>query len=229
MATPRLRRKFRLKPIFSKTEEPTGQKTQPVAPSPNVAQNLTHKQITPPNVLEVLKSASLVNSDSRKTVSKTVTSFSLKSLANSDDAIKNVKETHNQEHVETVPSTRVDVAKHITREELVAAWRTFAENLPHSDIAISQRLVIIEPNLISNTEFEVVAENPTVEKLLNSLSQRIVPFIKQQMNCSELKMSVKLRDVADRPVMLSLGEQFAQMRTDNPAFAKLAENLNLVL
>lgn len=175
------------------------------------------------------KSVPLASSDASKQVQRTVSSFSFKSLANLDDSVLVVKEDVSSNKYETAVSAPAAVKKTVSLEELVIAWKLFAQNLPHNEVALAQRLEMIEPLLVSENEFEVVAENPTVEKLLNSLSLRIVQFLQKQINCPELKMSVRLRDVAERPAMLSRNEQFIQMKANNPAFAKLADNLNLVL
>lgn len=129
------------------------------------------------------------------------------------------------------PEGEVDTnsIKDITPNELIVAWRTFAQSMPHEEKAMSERLDEIRPRMISKTEFEVIAENPTVRDAIKTLSHRIEMFMRQNLSHSCLTMKVVMRELSDRPIILSKPEQIKKMKEYNHAFAFLEKELGLTL
>ena len=94
---------------------------------------------------------------------------------------------------------------------------------------MSQRLDKLTPNIISNNEFEIIAENPTIGNDIHALIPRITTFLREQLEFPSLKMSVKVRELSEQPRILSPREQFKQMQMDNKAFEQLVTELQLSL
>lgn len=152
--------------------------------------------------------------------------FSIKQAAISD------KETPSDVVSEETPETVAQPdgkVKEINATDLVVAWRTFAQQMPHEEIAMAQRLDQMEPKMVSDFEFEVVAENPVVAHSIRMLTPRIQPFMQKKLGVPSLKMIITQREADDQVRMLSLPEQFHEMRAMSPAFDKLVEELELGL
>lgn len=149
-----------------------------------------------------------------------------------------IKHTKDEQTSPTLPTMDSDATKSnaaaesnktINQFDLTVAWRTFAQNMPHEEKAMSQRMDQMEPNLISQEEFEVIAENPTMLNQLKGLTHRVEPFLQSMLHHPHIKMKVTMRDLEDRPVVLSKHEQIGKMREENHAFAKLEKYFALSL
>lgn len=155
-----------------------------------------------------------------------VSRFSIKQAATSEAGTST--DVVSEDVAESVVQTGGQVKK-IDAIELVVAWRTFAQQMPHEETAMSQRLDQMEPKMISDFEFEVIAENPVVAESIRSLAPRIQTFLQQKLGVPFLKMIITQRKPDEHVRMLTLAEQFNEMRTMSPAFEKLVKELELGL
>ncbi len=151
--------------------------------------------------------------------------FSIKNIVHSD---KNVTESGTVTNQDVTLAT-AGTGLRVDQVGLIIAWRTFVKNLPTEEIGVAQRLTQIEPTLISDDEFEVVAENPNIEDTLHSLFQRILHFMRSQLDCPALKMTIRLRELSDKPRILSKREQIDEMKRLNPAMSMLLNEFDLIL
>lgn len=129
---------------------------------------------------------------------------------------------------ESIPLNDAQPAE-INPTDLIVAWRTFAQNMPHEEKAMSQRMDQLEPKMISKDEFEVLVENPTVLDQMKGLMHRIIPSMRKQLSHPTLKMKVSMRELSDAPLVLSRQDQIKLMREHNNAFVRLEREFALTL
>lgn len=126
----------------------------------------------------------------------------------------------------------MDISAHnaeINPTDLIVAWRTFAQNMPHEYKAMSQRMDQLEPKIISQNEFEIIVENPTILGHMKSMSPRIVAFLRSQLSHPTLQMRVTMRELDEAPLILSKPEQVKLMRDRSKAFERLEREFALTL
>jgi DNA polymerase-3 subunit gamma/tau len=119
--------------------------------------------------------------------------------------------------------------KPIDSTSLLTAWRDFAHNLPREETAMANRLKDLEPTLLSEEHFEVVANNEIVEKELNAMVPRILQSMRAALCNGSLEMTVRMRRQEDKQRAYNRREQFALMCDVNKALLKLKEEFDLEL
>lgn len=119
--------------------------------------------------------------------------------------------------------------KPVDHNELVVAWKEFAGELPQNDTAMANRMTAIQPKLIGEAAFEVVVQNPTVQEQFQTMSPRILDYLRNRLQNSNLSMTVRVAEVVERPKILSKVEQLNLMCKENPALKKLCEEFGLGL
>lgn len=207
----------RLKPVFSVATPSVAQEQAPAV-----------KEIkSQPKANTVAESQKVTIPDIPETKPQPVRSggFSIKNIVHTENNVTEPKLVASQEGT----SSYVETGLNVDQVGLIVAWRTFIKNLPVEETGVAQRLNQIEPKLIGDSEFEVVAENPNIEDILHSLVQRIVKFMQVQLNCPALKMTIRLRELSDKPRVLSKPEQIAEMKHQNPALGMLLKEFDLTL
>ena len=91
------------------------------------------------------------------------------------------------------------------------------------------RLANLTPDLISDTSFEVVADNPTVLQDLNKYKRRIEEHLRQKLHNSHVEMILRERQEEDHRKAYSPVEQVQQMCDRNPAMRLLLQEFGLTL
>ena len=114
-------------------------------------------------------------------------------------------------------------------EALTIAWREFIQALPHDEIAMQNRMDNLEPTLIDDNTFEVIADNPTFEQELKQYKTRVENFLHQRLKNSHIRMAVRLREASDKKKIFSRAEIFADMLSKSEPLMKMKEQFGLEL
>lgn len=131
---------------------------------------------------------------------------------------------------QAVPTPKAaDTHQPLTSENLIIAWKTFLAALPHEQKAQAKRLEGVKPTLLSNTTFEIAADNPSMETMLHELRAGIESYMRQTFAMPDLAMDIRRRTESETPKFLNKQEQYAEMQRQNPALAQLADKLRLSL
>ena len=211
-----------LKPIFKlsvKNSAPATAATQHVATASAPTRSQATSASTMTNKAPVASSIS-----NTKTSGFSITA-SIR-LTREDGTKKTIDQTKGSTPVE--PS---HIDKPLDSQQLSMAWISFAKTLPQQETALAQRLLDLESNLniTSSNNFEVLANNPSVEEQLKNSRSAIEQYLRQKLDNNSINMSVRLREVKERPRAYSRQEQFKNMCNMNPSLLKLRERLNLDL
>ncbi|MCQ2076559.1 MAG: hypothetical protein MJZ20_05930 [Bacteroidaceae bacterium] len=117
--------------------------------------------------------------------------------------------------------------KIIQPEDLIIAWRMFAKQLPKEEIAIANRFDKMIPELTADNIFEIVAENPSIEDILHAKAIQFLPFMRKQLSCPGLNVSIRLRELVEKTKILTKREQLNKMKEENFALIKLINEFSL--
>jgi len=113
-----------------------------------------------------------------------------------------------------------------THEELEIAWQQFAETIPKEG-RMTSFILTTRPELISATVFELTVSNIFQEKELIRLQPDIVEFIKQKLQNSSIRMSVKVAEETEVQRANSPEDRYKILADQNPALDKLKNGLGL--
>ncbi len=123
----------------------------------------------------------------------------------------------------------VEMNKPVDELSLRTAWRSFAHDLPHEEIAMQNRLDNIEPTLLDEYNFEVIADNPSLQTQLNAYVPRIDSYLRQRLQNSKIHMNVRLREASDKKKYFSRTEILNIMLEQSEGLRKLKEEFQLEL
>lgn len=113
-----------------------------------------------------------------------------------------------------------------TDEELESAWRQFANTIPDQG-RIRSFILTNNPQLNSETEFEVTVSNTLQEKELKRIQPEILSFLHSQLKNSSVKMSIKIMEETEKQRANTPEERFRIMAGQNSALNTLRSGLNL--
>jgi DNA polymerase-3 subunit gamma/tau len=120
--------------------------------------------------------------------------------------------------------------KAVDETSLIVAWREFAKNLPQEDTAMSHQMDNMEPMLQDGGKtFLVIVENPSVQRELTKMQPRIETYLHEKLQNNSLKMTIRLREVAEKRRAYSRLEIFNEMLEKSDALRKLKEEFELEL
>lgn len=163
----------------------------------------------------------------QQTVRRGITSFSIKAAM--QQAVASQEEANKVEQVKVQePEQRKD-NKPVKPLDIILAWRQYVHELPEDEVALKLRLDNIEPKMLDESNFEVVADNKIMEEQLNGLIIQIEPFVHERLHNYSLKMHVRLRDISDKKKFLSRGEVYRMLLEKHEPLRKLKERFNLEL
>ncbi len=113
-----------------------------------------------------------------------------------------------------------------TQDDLQKAWAELAKTLV-DEARMTAFMQSNRPELISNTEFRILVTNELQEKELKRLKPTILNFLKTALKNSNIKMSIQIQE--DRSVQKGRTpeEKYKIMAEENPALAKLRNDLQL--
>lgn len=120
--------------------------------------------------------------------------------------------------------------KAVDETSLIVAWREFAKNLPQEDTAMSHQMDNMEPMLQDGGKtFLVIVENPSVQRELTKMQPRIETYLHEKLQNNSLKMTIRLREVAEKRRAYSRLEILNEMLEKSDALRKLKEEFELEL
>jgi len=120
--------------------------------------------------------------------------------------------------------------KPVDEISLIREWRTFAQTLPKEERGLAMHMDHMEPKLFDDhLTFEVLADNPTIENHLKKYTPQIEKFLRSKLHNSNIKMSVRMREMVERPKIYNKVEQLNIMCQQSEVLQKLRKALELEL
>ncbi|MDL2289885.1 DNA polymerase III subunit gamma/tau [Paludibacteraceae bacterium OttesenSCG-928-F17] len=115
-----------------------------------------------------------------------------------------------------------------TENELQKIWLSFTETIPENVRLVSFMKTNL-PRIIQEDTFEVTVSNVLQEKELLASKQEILAFLRGKLKNSSIAMTIKMSEANEDYKILTTEDKYKMMIAQNPALAKLRNNLGLEL
>lgn len=202
-------------PIFSKQESaPVGNVP---SPSNTVQRPLqTHLVATPREPLHTTPTTQVKES--------TPKSLNIGGLGVSISALGQKKEKVEERHEMTIEVLN----DRFTPLQLINEWKAYAEEITEEH-HLKNTMLNCLPNLIANTVFEVVVNNPVQEQRLMDSGMDILSRLRVQLRNTHLKMEIRISEDNEKKLAFTPAEKFNLMMEENESLRKLKDEFGLEL
>jgi len=139
----------------------------------------------------------------------------------------NSSNTTSEEISEKKVTPEIIQNENFTDENLVKAWKDFAETLSEEEIRMKTFIQNTEPQRLSETDFEVSVANTLQEKELKKLQPQILSYLQNQLKNSTIQMKIKLMKKTESQKPKNPEERYKTMAEQNPAITVLKNGLQL--
>lgn len=207
-------------PIFSKQEQPvqvaaptTNQR--PTAQSPQPAQQPPVQQRVTPSV--AAKEPTVSVEPAKTTLNAGGFGVSISAFGKKKD-----EET-----------TKADITIEVLNDrftplQLINEWKAYAENLTE-ELHLRNTMINCLPNLIANTVFEVIVNNPVQEQRLLEYQMDILSRLRAQLRNTHLRMEVRISENNEKKLAFTPAEKFNLMMEENESLRRLKDEFGLEL
>ncbi|GAB6119110.1 DNA polymerase III subunit gamma/tau [Dysgonomonas termitidis] len=112
--------------------------------------------------------------------------------------------------------------------QLINEWKAFAEALTEEH-HLKNTMLNCLPNLIENTLFEVVVNNPVQEQRLLEHRMDILVKLRTQLRNTHIKMQVRISEDNEKKLAFTPAEKFNLMMEENESLRRLKDEFGLEL
>lgn len=152
-----------------------------------------------------------------------VSSFSLRQAPKGPDENK-------QESVVAKATQQTETAdKPFNENELIVAWRSFANQLTPDEVAMTKQMNNIEPALKDDFNVCVTVDNPIQLDNLTKYIPLIEEYLKKELSNSKIKISTRISEATERKKVYTPYEQMNNIMKQNSVFKKLKDAFSLEL
>ena len=132
--------------------------------------------------------------------------------------------------VETVEEENDDGQRsEFSEEQLVTQWIAMCNRMPQQMTAIAARMKNIVPKITSFPNVEVVVDNQLLLDNIQKIKGRIVSTLAIALRNSAITLNLRLASPDEIKRIPTNRERFDELKTNNKAFEKLSELLELEL
>ena len=203
-----------LKPIFAKLAA----KSQTAAGSSVVApQTAATPAPQPQHVAAPTPTATKANLSEPKVILRKV-SFKRFGGKTAEKTDNNIQET---------PVEEITTNKPLEEISLQENWFAYVNSLPREQMAIAQRMRMLQPVITGPSSVEITVNSPQVINELNNLKADLEHYLRQRLQNSELSFSFELakQEVVQR--IYSKQEHLLELEKMNPSIKSLIKELEL--
>ena len=205
-------------PIFSKQESvPT---TNVPAPPTNEQKPLQSQPVAPPKQSVYTASAT----PATQVKESTPKPLNIGGLGVSISALGQKKEQVEERHEMTIEVLN----ERFTPLQLINEWKAYAEDITEEH-HLKNTMLNCLPNLIANTVFEVVVNNPVQEQRLMNSGMDILSRLRANLKNTHLKMEIRISEDNEKKLAFTPAEKFNLMMAENESLRKLKDEFGLEL
>lgn len=154
----------------------------------------------------------------KKTVSFGAVGVSLNSLGRPQEAAK--EESH---------LAKGNEKERFSQEQLQKAWQQCIQNTRSEEVILKQTMLQSSPVLLSETEFEVVVNNPGQRDRLDTHATDILSFIRKSLRNFSIVMQIRISENNEKKLAFTVEERFKLMAEQNPEILRLKDVFDLDL
>ncbi|MDR1504697.1 MAG: DNA polymerase III subunit gamma/tau [Prevotella sp.] len=204
-------------PIFSQQEAKQTPQTNQTAPQPQNSRPATAAAPITRNIPSTPQPASST------TTTSTPKPMSVGGLGISISAFGQKKEEEAKVEVKVE-----SLNERFTPLQLINEWKAFAEALTEEH-HLKNTMLNCLPNLIENTLFEVVVNNPVQEQRLLEHRMDILIKLRTQLRNTHIKMQVRISEDNEKKLAFTPAEKFNLMMEENESLRRLKDEFGLEL
>ncbi len=114
-------------------------------------------------------------------------------------------------------------------EELAAAWRLYAKQIPSEKILLQTTLqsCVSSLKLYNNWEIEAMVDTPHQIEELEKEKVDLLTHLSQTLKNGKIQLHFRISDNGENKNSMTLQDLFSDVLKKNPAFAKLSSILGL--
>ena len=205
-----------LKPIF--TEQAA--KSQTAASTPVVASQNVAKAAPQPQQAAANTFTPSVPKDSSNQSKVILRKVSFKHFGS-----KSTDNTETKEQKLTSEETAIN--KPIEEISLKENWFAYVNSLPREQMAIAQRMRMLQPVITGPSSVEVTVNSPQIINELNELKAELEKFLRPRLQNSELSFTFQLAEEETVKRTYSKQEYLQELENRNPSLTNLIKELQL--
>lgn len=134
-----------------------------------------------------------------------------------------------KEKEEDRPAMTIEVLnEYFTPLQLINEWKAYAGEITEEH-HLKNTMLNCLPNLIENTVFEVVVNNPVQEQRLAESRMDILSRLRVKLKNTHLKMEIRISEDNEKKLAFTPAEKFNLMMEENESLRKLKDEFGLEL
>ena len=133
-----------------------------------------------------------------------------------------------EEKVEVVQNIREVLSEKFTAQQLIVAWNEYAEQI-QEERHLKNSMLNCQPDLLNESVFEVVVNNPMQEQKLLEEKINILNAIKRKLRNTSIDMQVRISVDNEKKLAFTPAERFSLMVEENEVLQKLKDEFGLEL
>ncbi len=199
-----------LKPIFKKQAAAS----QTTACSPAVA---TKPATVPAQAPVAAPQIPKVNTTDSKVILRKVSfkHFGNKTAAKTDEGSQET------------PADTMNVQKPLEENSMMEAWHAYVNRLPREQMAIAQRIRMLQPAIEDSSTIGITVNNPQIINELNDLKADLEGFLRMSLQNNAIHLSFHLSEEKDVQRSYSKQELLVELEKMNPSLTSLIKELEL--
>ena len=132
-----------------------------------------------------------------------------------------------EENTQETSSEEVELTQPLEEISMKEGWHAYVNNLPREQMAIAQRMRMLQPTITGPSAIEVTVNSPQMINELNELKTDLEKFLRPRLKNSDLNINFKLaaQEVVHRTY--SKQEHLQELENRNPSLVSLISDLEL--
>ena len=125
------------------------------------------------------------------------------------------------------PVSEVKLTKPLDETSLKEEWFEYVNKLPREQMAIAQRMRMLQPVITGPSSIEVTVNNPQIINDLNELKANLESYLKSHLENSQLSITFQLSEQEEIHHTYSKPEILLELEKKNPSLTTLVKELEL--
>lgn len=132
-----------------------------------------------------------------------------------------------EENVQEASAVEVNMNTPLEESALTEAWHAYVNQLPREQMAIAQRIRMLQPAIESPSTIGITVSNPQIIHELNEMRTELEKFLQTSLQNNGIKLNFHLSEQEEVQRVYSKQELLLEMEKTNPYLTLLIKELNL--
>lgn len=132
-----------------------------------------------------------------------------------------------EENVQEASAVEVNMNTPLEESALTEAWHAYVNQLPREQMAIAQRIRMLQPAIESPSTIGITVSNPQIIHELNEMRTELEKFLQTSLQNNGIKLNFHLSEQEEVQRVYSKQELLLEMEKTNPSLTLLIKELNL--